>query len=256
MKTVTIQEDFFRQIKQKLPSHLSMADEIATLLNISQDSAYRRIRGEKPLTIDEIQLLQEGVRQLDLTVDELTLQKWIEYLALLQKWNAIHNLIAEADLQQVIIRHLLDSLTLAPFIKGPRVIDIGTGAGFPGLPLAILFPQYEWVLLDARKKRCEFLQHVVHQLGLRQVEIKQQRAEQFIPEKLFDQVLARAVGSASQMINYSAHLLAPTGTIWLMKGQHPQQEITELDEQTWKSNIFQVKVPFLAELRHLLALHR
>jgi 16S rRNA (guanine527-N7)-methyltransferase len=199
-------------------------------------------------------LLHEGCQQLGLAVEDATRRQWLAYLTLLQKWNTVHNLIGDADLETIIVRHLLDSLSIASYIQGSRIMDMGTGAGFPGLPLAILLPQYHWVLLDARQKRCQFLQHVVSQLELTQVDVQHQRVETFYPTQIFDQILCRAVGSANDLINISSHLLKPLGSILMMKGRSPHAELVDIDTTAWKSDIVTIQVPFLAEERHLLVL--
>jgi len=193
--------------------------------------------------------LNQGIEALQLTVSPAQIQQLLDYLALLIKWNKAYNLTAVRDPLQMVTRHLLDSLAILPYLSGQRIIDIGTGAGLPGIPLAIANPECTYYLLDSNGKKIRFLQQVVVQLGLNNVTTVEDRAERYVSEQCFDCVVARAVGSIADILSQTQHLLCQNGRWLLMKGQHPQEEL-EVIEATVK--VISYEVPALNEQRHLI----
>ena len=172
-------------------------------------------------------LLEQGLKQFGLTALSEPL---LQYLVLLNKWNVAYNLTAVRDLESMITRHLLDSLAILPWIKGNRILDVGTGAGLPGIPLAIAKPEIQVVLLDSNGKKIRFLNEVKRQLNLKNIEIVQVRVENYHPSQGFDTVLSRAFSSLSQMIHWTRHLIAKDG-IWLaMKGRYPDEELNAIHQ--------------------------
>lgn len=153
-----------------------------------------------------------------------------QYLLLLDKWNAAYNLTAIRDLETMVSKHLLDSLAILPWLNGKLILDVGTGAGLPGIPLAIAQPERQFVLLDSNGKKVRFLQEVKRQLALPNLEVVQFRVENYHPKQGFDTVLSRAFSSLEQMIFWTQHLISPEG-VWLaMKGRYPEEELAQLDK--------------------------
>lgn len=151
-----------------------------------------------------------------------------EYLHLLKKWNSAYNLTAIREMHSMISKHLLDSLAILPWLHGKQIIDVGTGAGLPGIPLAIAKPELHFVLLDANGKKTRFLNEVKRQLHLNNIEVVHSRVENYHPAQGFDTVISRAFSSLAQMIEWTQHLISPDG-IWLaMKGRSPDAELPGL----------------------------
>lgn len=173
------------------------------------------------------QSLAQGLEQFNLTalVSPLT-----HYLSLLDKWNAAYNLTAIRDLESMVQKHIIDSLAVRHWLHGERILDVGTGAGLPGIPLAIAQPEQQFVLLDSNGKKTRFLQEVKRQLALKNVEIVHFRAENYHPDLGFDTVTSRAFSSLDQMVYWTQHLIAERG-IWLaMKGRYPDEELAALNK--------------------------
>lgn len=177
----------------------------------------------EPQRIAEV--LDKGLRQLDL---HLASDGLLRYLQLLHKWNHAYNLTAVRDIDAMVTRHVLDSLAILPWVKGHRVLDVGSGAGLPGIPLALALPDVQIVLLDSNGKKIRFLQEVKRVLSLTNVEIVQTRVENYHPSHGFDTVISRAFSELEQMILMTRHVIATDG-IWLaMKGQYPKTELANI----------------------------
>lgn len=172
------------------------------------------------------QTLSQGMQQLGL---DFPLEGFLQYLTLLHKWNQAYNLTAVRDIDSMVTRHILDSLAIFPMLAGKRVLDVGTGPGLPGIPLALANPALEVVLLDSNGKKTRFLQEVKRALGLNNVEIVQTRVENYHPSRDFDTVTSRAFSDLKLMLNCTQHLIAPNG-IWLaMKGPRYEAELAGID---------------------------
>ncbi len=169
--------------------------------------------------------LIEGMQQLGL---DFSCDKLLQYLALLHKWNQAYNLTAVRDLDGMVTRHILDSLAVVPWLRGTHLLDVGTGPGLPGIPLALARPDLQIVLLDSNGKKIRFLQEVKRVLSLPNVEIVQARSEDYHRAGGFDTVVSRAFSDLQQMITWTRHLIATDG-IWLaMKGRNPDAELATI----------------------------
>lgn len=197
-------------------------------------------------------LLADGLKQLGLTLDTETQAALRRYVDLLGRWNRTYNLTAVRDPVEMVTRHLLDSLAIAPFVRGPRVIDVGTGAGLPGIPLALAHPALAFVLLDANAKKTRFLVEVQGQLKLRNVEVVQARVEAYRPEQPFDTVLSRAFASIADMLKTAGHLCRPGGQLLAMKGTYPAEELAEMPAEYRLVRTEALRVPGLDAERHLV----
>jgi 16S rRNA (guanine527-N7)-methyltransferase len=197
--------------------------------------------------------LNQGIIDLKLNISNEVQDKLIEYLFLLQKWNKIHNLTAITELNQMITHHLLDSLAIAPFINGNNILDVGSGAGLPGIPLALIFPQKKFTLLDSNNKKIRFLTYIIATLKLTNVTAEHVRAEKFHPITKFDCIVARAVGSLHAIISITRHLIKASGTLLVMKGKRPEHELVEI-EPTLTVQTHTITVPNLGEQRHLISI--
>jgi len=178
-----------------------------------------------------LQQLQSMLSETDLTVPEEQQNQLIQLVELLAKWNKAYNLTSVRDPQQMLVKHIMDSIVVSPHLQGKRFIDVGTGPGLPGLPLAILNPDKQFVLLDSLGKRLRFIRQAVLELGLKNVEFVQSRVEEFQPEEKFDVVLSRAFASLEDMLFWCKHLPKDSGHFLALKGQFPEQEIKSLDKQ-------------------------
>jgi 16S rRNA (guanine527-N7)-methyltransferase len=172
----------------------------------------------------------------------------------MDEWGARLNLTAIHDRNQQLTKHVLDSLSIRPWLRGERIADLGSGAGFPGIPLAIVDPGRHFALIESTGKKCEFLRQVAAELALANVEIVQSRAEAYRPRVRFTTVVARAVGPIAGLVRQGGHLVAGGGRLLAMKGRLPEEELAaRLDG--WKiAGVHRLSVPGLAEERHLVEL--
>lgn len=171
------------------------------------------------------------------------------FLELLQKWNQAYNLTAIRDPKDMVTKHILDSLVVAPYIKGPRIIDVGTGAGLPGIPLAIALPHFQFTLLDSNGKKIRFLTQVLAELGLKNIEIVQERVEDYQSTEGFQTIISRAFASLDDFIDKTKHLLATDGQILAMKGKVLDEELKNV---TGHVKVCQLEIPGLKEQRNLV----
>jgi 16S rRNA (guanine527-N7)-methyltransferase len=175
-------------------------------------------------------LLIEGVSSLKLAVDDNQINQLLAYLSLIKKWNKAYNLTAIVDGKDMITLHLLDSLTVAPYLCGNRVLDVGTGAGLPGIPLAICLPDVCFTLLDSNAKKTRFVQQTLFELKLTNVKVVHERVELFKPECCFTTIVTRAFSNLSAMLDKTRHVLTKDGKLIAMKGRCLTEEIALVDE--------------------------
>ncbi|HID50267.1 MAG TPA: 16S rRNA (guanine(527)-N(7))-methyltransferase RsmG [Chromatiales bacterium] len=197
-------------------------------------------------------ILAEGLAELSLAVDAATQEKLLAYVRLLAKWNRAYNLTAVRDPAGMVVRHLLDSLVLAPYLRGPAVLDVGTGAGLPGIPLALVCPELRFTLLDSNGKKIRFVTQAVAELGLANTDVIQSRVEDWQAGSRFDTIMARAYSSLAGLIGQTRHLLAEGGRYLLMKGVWPTAEIADLPAGFRLVGAPRLAVPGLAAERHVV----
>lgn len=200
------------------------------------------------------QLLTDGATRLGLDLAEATVERLLDYIDLLVRWNRAYNLSAVRDPREMIPRHLLDSLAIVPWVAGERLADVGSGAGLPGLPLAILAPQRQVLLIDANGKKARFLRAAIRDLGLRNARVAESRVEDV--RETFDCVTARAFATLAEMLGGGGQLLAPAGRWLAMKGRFPQDEIDAVPAGFRIEAVHALEVPGLEAERHLVVIQR
>lgn len=198
--------------------------------------------------------LEQGIAALGLTLPAEAVPRLLDYLALLERWNAAYNLTAVREPAEMVTRHLLDSLAILPFVHGRTLTDLGTGPGLPGIVLAIAAPGREVLLVDSNGKKVRFLREAIRALKLEGVRAEQSRVEDVAGQ--FDCVTARAFASLADMLAWGGHLLAPDGTWLAMKGKQPQDELPGIPDGFVVRATHELHVPGLPAERHLLVLGR
>ena len=199
--------------------------------------------------------LDAGIDAMGITVDAKARESMQAHLALVEKWNRVHNLTSVREAEQMVTLHLLDSLSLLPHLgDAKRVADIGTGAGFPGVPLALARRDVQVALVESSHKKCAFLEQVKAELGIANMDVVCERVEQWKPAQRFEAVLSRAFADLADFVAQAAHLLAPGGRMLAMKGVHPYEEIARLPASHRVSGVVELRVPGLDAKRHLVIL--
>ena len=201
---------------------------------------------------NDVRRLADGLATLGQPLDEARQHALLQLLDELERWNKKVNLTAIRDRNEMISRHLLDSLAVRPLLRGRRILDVGTGAGFPGLPLAIAEPELEFELIDSNNKKVTFIQHVCGLLGLGNVKAVKARAEDYAPGKRFDTVIARAVAALPKLLTIAGHHVREDGVFLALKGRYPAEELERVPD-TWDYSVKALSVPGLnAGSRHVV----
>lgn len=203
-----------------------------------------------------VEQLKNGVKKMQVVVSETQIDQLMQYLLLLEKWNKTYNLSAIRQLDDMLSLHLLDSLSIVNYCHGHHWIDVGTGGGLPGIPLAILFPQNKITLLDSNGKKTRFLFQVKTALQLDNVEVVQSRVKDYQPTTQLDIVVSRAFASIRDMVDGCQHLLSESGQFFAMKGVYPQEEINELPTPFAVLESHELTVPRVDGQRHLIIMGR
>ena len=204
--------------------------------------------------MDLLSKLTQLLEEIDIHLTTQQKQQLVSYVELLIKWNKAYNLTSVRDPQQILIRHIMDSIVVNGHLTGTTFIDVGTGPGLPGVPLAIVRPDSHFVLLDSLGKRIRFLKQVQHELGLNNIEPVQTRVEEYLPDTGFDGVISRAFASLNDMVSWCKHLPSPEGKFYALKGVIREDEISSLPEGVILDAINELHVPELDEQRHLVKL--
>lgn len=198
--------------------------------------------------------LREGLAELSLELDDDKVAKLLQYLALLQKWNKVYNLTAIRDPQEMLVKHLLDSLAVVSHIQPTRLIDVGTGGGLPGIPLAICYPDAAIDLLDSNSKKTRFLIQAKAELGLKNTQVIHGRVEEHHPEPLYDAVISRAFAALEDMLYWTNDLLPAGGVWWAMKAQKDFEPLDVLPQNAKLDQQIELSVPGLDAERRLIKL--
>ena len=198
--------------------------------------------------------LENLLAQAEIQLTDLQKNQLIQLVQLLHKWNKAYNLTSVRDPQEMLVKHILDSLVVSPYLQGDRFIDVGTGPGLPGLPLAIINPSKQFVLLDSLGKRISFIRNAIREFGLTNVTPVLSRVEEYQPEEKFDGVLSRAFASLKDMTDWCHHLPKENGYFYALKGIYQEDEINELNEKYAIHEVIKLHVPELIGERHLIVL--
>jgi len=203
-----------------------------------------------------LQRLQQGLGQMTLQVTEEQQQQLCEYIALLDRWNKTYNLTAVRDPLEMISKHLLDSLAISPYLVGERILDMATGPGIPGIPLAIINPQCSFTLLDSNSKKIRFVRQATMELGLKNVEAIHSRIEQLQPEMPYHSITARAFTALPNMVKLSGHLLNEENRLLAMKALLPTEEINKLKDSGYNVEAYSLNIPLLEGERCLITIQK
>ena len=198
------------------------------------------------------QQLVSGAAGLGTTLGARQVGDLLGYLRLLERWGRAYNLTSVKEPGEGVTRHLLDSLAVAPYVRGERCLDVATGAGLPGLVLAVADDRRAWTLLDSAGKKTRFCRQAVLELGLANVEVVQSRVEDFHPERPYDTVTARAWAPLAEVVRQVARLVRPGGRILALKGTLPEAELAELVDPRGPVSVHRLQVPGLRAERHLV----
>jgi 16S rRNA (guanine527-N7)-methyltransferase len=201
-------------------------------------------------------ILASGLEALSLNLTDKQQQQLVEFVLLIDKWNKAYNLTSVRCPKQMMVKHILDSLAIVPHLTGENIIDVGTGPGLPGMPLAIAFPDKTFTLLDSLGKRVRFMTQCVHTLKLTNVTPVNSRVENHVGDKPYDIVLSRAFASLKDMLHWCEHLVDSDGQFLALKGQFPQNEIDEVSDHFQIMNTENITVPSLDGERHLVWLRK
>jgi 16S rRNA (guanine527-N7)-methyltransferase len=195
--------------------------------------------------------IESGLVALTLKSPPEVVEKLEQYLALITKWNKVTNLTSIDNPEQMVVIHLLDSLSIQPYLSGHRILDVGSGAGLPGIPLALINQDKDFILLDSSGKKTRFMVQAAIELGIRNIEVVQSRAQDFQGE--FDHVVCRAFTGTDDFVKTCSHLLAPGGTLLAMKGP-AESAVTR--PPGFKQSIHQLQVPYMPSERYLIEIGR
>ena len=198
--------------------------------------------------------LENLLTQAEIQLTDRQKDQLIQLVQLLNKWNKAYNLTSVRDPQEMLVKHILDSIVVSPYLQGERFIDVGTGPGLPGLPLAIINPTKQFVLLDSLGQRISFIRNAVRELGLTNVEPILSRVEEYQPEQKFDGVLSRAFASLKDMTDWCHHLPKENGYFYALKGIYHEDEVQELDKKFEIKDVITLSVPELVGERHLIVI--
>lgn len=201
-------------------------------------------------------ILRKALQDNGISLSDDAQQQLLRYLDLMHTWNRVFNLTSITEPRDMIMLHLIDSLAVSPFLHGERMLDVGSGAGLPGIPLAIMNPQQQWTLLDKNNKKTRFLTQVAAELKLKNVSVAHIRSEDFQPESCFDSILSRAYATINLFAQTTEHLLCPTGLLIAMKGKYPQDELNDITEAFKLRDITRLEIKGMTIERHIVRLER
>ena len=207
-------------------------------------------------TVKLNEILLQGCEKLALDITTEQADKLTGYVQRIDKWNKAYNLTSVRDPEQMMVKHILDSLAVTRFVSGKRVIDVGPGPGLPGMPLAIMLPDIEFTLLDSLGKRVRFMKQCAFELGLTNVTPVYSRVEEHEPAQPYDIVLSRAFASLKDMLHWCQHLVDSSGVFFALKGQFPQSEIDEVSDHFQIGSVEALSVPDLTGERHLVTIRK
>lgn len=201
-------------------------------------------------------VLQDSLKHSDLVVTEFQQQQLIGYVLLMHKWNKAYNLTSVRDPEQMVIKHIVDSIVVAPYLDKTQYIDVGTGPGLPGMPLAIMCPEKHFILLDSLGKRVRFMKQVAYELKIDNIQAVQSRVEDYEPSVTIDGVLSRAFASLKDMLHWCQHLVDSQGVFLALKGQIPIDELQQLPLGFTLQDTIKLDVPGLEGERHIVKIKK
>ena len=207
---------------------------------------------EPQVEISIEQRIMAGLDALDISYGDEAITKLVEYLALLQEWNKTHNLTSVDDLDEMLSVHIFDSASIRPYIKGPTLLDVGSGAGLPGMIIAILSPAMDVTSVETRNKKAQFQMFVANKLQLKNFTVENVRIEEFQAVEKFANITARAFSSIENLVEESKHAIATNGRWLAMKGAVPEDEIKAIKKLNYKYDTYALKVPELDAQRNLV----
>jgi len=210
---------------------------------------------EQALTVAKIQLAQ-GISEINLKINEEQQSRLLQYLMLMEKWNQVYNLTAIRELPKMVSAHLLDSLCVIPFLSGEGMLDVGSGAGLPGIPIALAQPSRNVTLLDSNHKKAAFLRQAVTELSLNNASVVCERVDSWRAPREFDVIISRAFSDLGEFVSLTGRLLAPGGVLAAMKGLYPFEELERVPAGYRVKEVKALKVPGLDAERHLVLIER
>ena len=216
-------------------------------------SEAQQVTPELELSLED--RIMQGLDRLDISYGESAIKKLVQFMELLREWNQTHNLTAVDDLDEMVGIHILDSASIKPYMKGATLLDVGSGAGLPGMVLAILSPALEVTSIETRGKKAQFQMFAANKLGLSNFKVENSRVEEYSPKDKFAMVVARAFADLETLVNCSKQAIAPNGRWLAMKGIVSKEEIKPIKKMNLKYDTFALKVPELDAQRNLVVIH-